>query len=348
MIKIKLSIPGCSSVDINDFKSAIAKFIPGSKNNIADYQFFVNTEIKEADFWFIIDDTSLDTEECLISKNRIFFLSAEVPFVIDYFNSEKFLSQFSKTYSPHAIFDTNNIASLPFLPFMINATYGESIWSYDDKYNFDYLRGLDQIEKTKNMSIVFSNKGSSASEFTFWHKARYNFCIKLKEHFKDKIDFYGQGHNPISSKVDAIFPYKYHICLENQSLYNVMTEKLYDSFLGLSHPIYFGAPNASDYFDERSFSQINIFDFKSSIDVIGSLIEDDSKYDKSRQYLVDSKNKYLDEYSTFPRIAKICNSIIKCNEVSNKEMVTISSRNSFCEKKKVKKSFFKRIKNKIK
>ena len=95
---------------------------------------------------------------------------------------------------------------------------------------------------------------------------------KLKEHFKDKLDWYGNGINPLDRKWDGIAPYKYHLTLENQSTYNVITEKLYDAFLGLSYPIYWGAPNVNDYFEDNSLIKINLNDLKGSIQIIEKVI----------------------------------------------------------------------------
>jgi hypothetical protein len=346
MIKIKISIPGCLP-NIKNKNSSISKFIPNSTNSIGDYHFFANQNIEEADYWFIIDDIINEKESCKVDKNNIYFLSAEVPFVTKYFDDKAFLSQFSKSFSPHCISDTKNITSLPFLPFMINSNYGSSVWQYDAKYNYDYLKNLETVEKTKNISLIFSDKGSNSQKMTYFHEARYNFCIALKNYFKDKIDIFGAGHNPIDRKAEAILPYKYHISLENQSLYNVVTEKLYDSFLGLSYPIYFGAPNIDKFFDKKSFTSINIFDFKSSVETIESVMES-NLWEKSQKYLIESKNKVLDEYSIFSRIVKICQHE---ERIDKKKLTTIYNRNFFQPKKKIKKriikNFFKKIKHKF-
>ena len=58
--------------------------------------------------------------------------------------------------------------------------------------------------------------------------------------------WYGNGINQIEKKSDIIFNSKYHIVIENDSRNNLVSEKLYDSFLGLSFPIYYGATNIND------------------------------------------------------------------------------------------------------
>lgn len=44
---------------------------------------------------------------------------------------------------------------------------------------------------------------------------------------------------------------KFSIIIENESLPNLLTEKLIDCFITKTVPIYWGAPNVGDYFDER-------------------------------------------------------------------------------------------------
>ncbi len=338
MLKIRISISGCPSTAIKDKNgfSVISKFLPNSGNVWQDCQFFINEEIENPDYWLVIDNINGAQESAFINPNRVFFLSAEVPFVTSYFDDEKFLSKFCKTFSAHAIFNQNNFTSLPFLPFMINAKHGYSVMNYDPKFNYDQMLGNDEVKKTKTISIIASNKGSKTNKLTEFHKIRYFFAQKLKEHFKDKIDLFGYGYNEIETKSEAILPYKYHICLENQSTPNVITEKLYDSFLGLSYPIYWGASNVNDYFDKNSLSKINIFDFKGSIAIIEKTIEGDL-FEKNLEFLIQAKNDVLNKYGVFQRIAEICQNDYK-NDVSGgdslKKEVIIINRDVFKQKKK--------------
>ena len=76
---------------------------------------------------------------------------------------------------------------------------------------------------------------------------------KLKGYFGSDLDWYGVGENPIDSKWEGLKDYKYHIIIENGQKTNLMSEKLFDSYTGLSFPIYFGAPNTTEYFSKNSF-----------------------------------------------------------------------------------------------
>ena len=349
MKKVKISVNSDISTlnrDQNDF-TCLSKFLPLGGDVIGDCRFFVNQHVENPDYWLVIDDVCGLKDSAIIEKDRVFFLTAEVPFVTNYFDDKKFLSQFAKIVSCHAIFNHDNVQSdLPFLSFMINAVYGKDVNEYDDEFNYDKMLEKNFYEKTRNISIIASHKGSVDGKMTEFHKIRYHFANKLKDHFKDKIDFYGYGHNQIETKAQAILPYKYHICLENQTTANSITEKLYDSYLGLAYPIYWGCSNVTDYFSENSVTQINIFDFKGTVDKIQEVIES-NLFEKNFDELVKAKNDVLNKYGVFQRIAKICqDDFAQNNQNLQKEQITICNRKSFKKNDKLKKLITK-IKNKL-
>ena len=54
--------------------------------------------------------------------------------------------------------------------------------------------------------------------------------------------------NLLKKKEDGLKSYKYSIIIENSSEVNYFTEKLIDACLLETVPIYWGAPNISEYF----------------------------------------------------------------------------------------------------
>ena len=98
------------------------------------------------------------------------------------------------------------------------------------------------------------------------------FVNELQKTFKDHIDFFGFGFNPIDNKKDAIDPYHYSIALENSYIDNWFTEKITDIFLGYTCPIYYGCPNIDSYFDKGSFVSIDINNYEESFEVIDKAI----------------------------------------------------------------------------
>jgi len=329
LLKIKISSSVYPSTKIKDERgfNCLSKYLPEGKNIWSDCEFYVNEEVENPDFWFVIDDIEGE-ESCYIGRDRVIFLSAEVPFVTSYFEDDMFLDQFSKIYSPHAIYNHTNVAALPFLPTMIDATYGKSVFGYNEGYSYDDLLVQNEIKKTKTISVIASRKGSPQDLFSEFHQIRFNFANKLKEHFKDKIDLYGYGNRDAEVKSDAIYPYKYHIALENQATHNVVTEKLYDSYLGLAYPIYWGAPNITDYFSKDSITPINVFNFEEARLQVEKILDEDP-YDKKLDALIKAKNKVLNEYAVMPRIAEITKN---SKENSNKNFVVLKNRKSFKKK----------------
>ena len=118
------------------------------------------------------------------------------------------------------------------------------------------------------------------------------------------MNWYGNGFNEIENKFEVISTSKYHIVLENDSKYNLISEKLYDSYLGLSFPIYYGAPNINNYFDKNSLETIDINDITGSIKKIENVIEN-NLYEKNLNLINLGKDKVLNDYNFFNRICEI-------------------------------------------
>jgi hypothetical protein len=296
MLKIKLSIPGFDRADISQFTG-------NADNTIRDCVFYVNNdEIKAADYWVCLEGPYRSAETCLLKRKNVIYLAAEVAwprFFYDTEHKKNFLTQFGKIYTCHDIYAENAVFDLPYLPWMINANHGHSVFAANSR-DRHYFEDLTNLSKPKLLSVFCSNQ-----TWTDDHKMRLKFVKALKVHFGDNLDWYGNGINSIDKKWEGIAPYKYHIVLENQSRNNVITEKLYDSFLGLAYPIYYGAPNAGDYFDKNSFSTIDITDLKGSIKIIEKILEVDF-YEKKLAAIIESKNLVLSKFNLFERIADIC------------------------------------------
>ncbi|MBK7635082.1 MAG: hypothetical protein IPJ13_13030 [Saprospiraceae bacterium] len=162
-----------------------------------------------------------------------------------------------------------------------------------------WFLNLNNIEKSKQISVFCSSKIISED-----HLLRLKFVKKVKDYFGDAIDWYGNGINPLAQKWEGIAPYKCHIVLENQSGHNIITEKLTDSFLGLSYPIYWGAPNVNDYFPRNSFKSIEILDWKNAINIIERVLQEDPWSDLLPN-LIESKNIVLTKLNPFVRIKEI-------------------------------------------
>ena len=335
MFKIKLSVSGQPQ------NVSIQHFLGTENNTYKGCQFFINDDsCQDADYWLILDHIE-KKESCLIDPKNIFLLHAEVLFPKSYWDAyPQYLDQFAKIFTCHDIFKDNVRYTLPFLPYMLfykggNLIHGNSVLNPIDRYIEDLVEYMPQ--KNKTLSVICSAKNGNEH-----HTMRLKFVQKLKEHFKDKLDWFGAGINPVEQKLNAIAPYKYHLALENYSSYNNITEKLYDSYLGLSYPIYYGAPNAKDYFPTDSFSQINIADLKGSTRQIEEII-DSNLYEKNFNSLKKAQQITLDEFNVFKRMAEITLEDSNRKIKNKKELITID--NYLLLKKK--KTFISRMKRKI-
>ena len=294
MINIKVTLPGFNK-DLS-----ISQFIGNTENILDGCKFWINEQIDSPDIWFVFENVIQNYESCKIDPKNIIFLSAETSYNEEHFLKEprnKFLNQFGATYSSYSTIN-GSVKSMPFLPWMINSNHGNSIFAPSSR-DIHFLAEMDKIEKPKILSVICSDKN-----FTPGHKKRLDFVFSLKEHFGESLDWYGNGVNPLEKKWSGIAPYKYNISIENKRKNFVISEKLYDSFLGLSFPFYYGAPNVSEFFPEESYSEIDIEDVHKSIEVIEEAINNNA-YEENYKYLLQSKNLVLKEYNLFYRLVDI-------------------------------------------
>jgi hypothetical protein len=333
MIDVKISMAS------NGNNLALKNFYGKNENSRINYH--INSQIPKADMWLILEDLQNDTETCDVPVNKIFYLNNETSFRKDHFfdnHMVSYLNQFSKGFGCYASRNKNYLSTLPFLPWMIHSNHGDGIFS-ESELNYDYFSKLNDLEKSIDLSVICSNKSHTEN-----HSLRLEFVKILKNHFGDKLHWYGNGINEIEKKSDIIFKSRYHIAIENGSRNNLVTEKLYDSFLGLSFPIYYGAPNVNELFDKDSLISIDINNINSSINSIENAIES-NLYQKNFNQLLKSKNQVLNQFNIFNRL----NRLVEDNTSEKpllSENVSIHSSNYYWKKtvsnKKKMKKFIKR------
>ena len=313
MINIKVTLPGYN------IKSSISQFTGNEENILDGCKFWINKNIDSPDVWFVFENIIDNYESCNINPENVIFLSAETSYNNEHFLKEpriKFLNQFGQIHTSYETIN-NSIKSIPFLPWMINSNHGDSIYAPSQR-DINYFSEVRNYEKTKKISVICSNK-----DFTNGHNKRLQFVYALKEHFGDSLDWFGNGINPLKEKWDGIAPYEYHISLENKHKDFVVSEKLFDSFLGFSFPFYYGAPNVSDFFPKESFENIDIEDVDKSIKIIESAINN-NYYEKNIAFIEESKNLVIRDYNLFYRLAVIAKSMPQENNTSFKQYKIIN------------------------
>lgn len=115
--------------------------------------------------------------------------------------------------------------------------------------NFDYIRQKNKINTTKNKfcAAVISN-----------YKHTDNFRLKfIKELNKYKnVDMGGKYNNnvgEISDKIEFLTSYKFSIAMENTEGDGYISEKIIESFLSGTIPIYYGDYMIEEYLNPKSF-----------------------------------------------------------------------------------------------
>jgi hypothetical protein len=276
---------------------------PGLKGIWGNYQFYVNEDIDECDYWIVCDGL-LKTESTMCPKENTVLITWEPPTVKTY--SKKFLNQFATVITCQKEIKHKNII------------YSQQAHPWLVGKNYDELSESSPIEKTKLLSIIVSNK-----TFTKMHRKRYDFALKLKEHFKDDIDFYGRGIKDFDNKWEVLAPYKYSIAIENLAIDDWLTEKLPDCYLAHTFPFYYGCPNLNKYYNEESFIRIDINDFEETIKIIKDTLNDSDHYRSHLENITTSREKYLNQHQLFPFIVNFIQSSNIINKSHQSEKITI-------------------------
>jgi len=283
-----------------DVSEAWSRFLPGGNAVFRGCHFLFNRNERNYDWLVVYDDMpsvsgerfTLWREELACSREHTLLITTE-PSTIKVYGSG-FLRQFGHVLTsqepwairhPHAIFSQTGL-----------------IWFYGgetERGHYDFIASHPPEAKQHDISTVCSSKQQRHT----LHKARYEFTQKFREAYPT-LDVFGHGVRFIADKADALDPYRYHIAIENHVYRHHWTEKLSDCFLGLTLPFYHGCPNAADYFPEQSFIPINMHYFDETAERIKRAVAD-REFEKRLPALREARRLVLEEYSTFPLLARL-------------------------------------------
>lgn len=129
-------------------------------------------------------------------------------------------------------------------------TYDKELLNVSNKFEFYPHCGCwiqPQFQKvfikSKLVSIIASNKN-----YTIGHKLRHE-AIEMAKAKNLKLDLFGNLYSPIEHKIEALGDYRFSIVIENCKLDYYFTEKLIDSFITGTVPIYWGCPSIGKFFN---------------------------------------------------------------------------------------------------
>lgn len=179
------------------------------------------------------------------------------------------------------------------------------VWFYSHglRGSYDRVRAHLPLKKNGEISAVCSNKQQKHT----LHRRRYEFMMGLKAAVPD-MELFGRGVRFVEDKADALDPYKYHVAIENFYGLHHWTEKLADPFLGACMPIYYGCPNAEDYFPEESFLRIDINDLSGATEIIQKAIKD-KLYEQNLDAVLEARRRVIEEYAPVIRVSKMINNL---------------------------------------
>jgi hypothetical protein len=108
-----------------------------------------------------------------------------------------------------------------------------------------WIKEEDQIiyDKSKLLSIIASDKRQTEG-----HRLRHISINVLKENSVN-LDVFGRGYQPVDYKLECLRDYSFSLVIENSRNDYYFTEKLIDSFITGTVPIYWGCPSIGDFFN---------------------------------------------------------------------------------------------------
>ena len=158
--------------------------------------------------------------------------------------------------------------------------------------------------KTHSCSIISSGKTDLVG-----HKLRHEVIawLRLRDY---NVDVLGRGYKPFEQKQDGLLSYTYSVVIENVQESGYFTEKLLDCLICGTLPIYWGAPNISNYFNTDGMVICNdLAELQRAIEVLLNG-KSGSKELVDRTIIEHNRNAAL-AYSNLPK--RIAHTILNIN-----------------------------------
>lgn len=172
---------------------------------------------------------------------------------------------------------------------------------YHDRLDHRFFNQVENVKKQRKISMIVS---SHHFPWANYHK-RLGILEQILRSDLD-IDIYGRGwkipddrfKGELVHKCDGLLPYEYSIAIENSNEKNYISEKFFDCVLCNTVPIYNGAPNIREVYDERYFRTIDLDD-KEIVTKIKQIIADPSPG------AIVNKDIYCKKYNLYTKLKEI-------------------------------------------
>ncbi|MGH6923846.1 MAG: glycosyltransferase family 10 domain-containing protein [Propylenella sp.] len=262
-----------------------------------------NPAVKSCDAWVVLDDPAAE-ETVRVEAGRTILVTMEPPGLREY--PAGYLAQFDLVITCHPELPHPNIRKdcqgLPWHAGLRKLEGGRMRGTESATMGYDDFVAAAMPEKSAALSVI-----SSADTRLPGHRARLAFIEELRARLGDRIEVFGRDIRPVSDKLDAILPYRYHLVLENSRLSHYWTEKLSDSFLGWAWPIYWGCPNIGEYFSADAYSTLDI-ESANAVGIVESLIAHELTPAQC-DGLARARDLVLHRYNLFDVLARACESL---------------------------------------
>lgn len=279
---------------------------PGNQPQWGNCRFHSDPFSREYDWLVVRDDLSPILpglkEELACPRTNTILITSEPSSITRY--GKHFASQFKYLI-------TNQDAKVLPHPNALRMQTG-SVWFYGKTY--DQVIQSPLPEKTGLLSAIATDKRQKHTI----HQIRFDFTKQLADEipeadllfsFKNKGDIFDRLFNGkarfVEHKYDMIDPYKYHLAVGNQTGPHILTERIFDAFLGYAVPVTYGCTNLSEYFPENSFIEIDIFAPDDSIKKIEKLIHDPDDYSHRLESVKEARRRVLEEYNIPAMLSRI-------------------------------------------
>ena len=210
--------------------------------------------------------------------------------------------------------------------------------------SLDFFEQYHKVKKRKLLTCISGNKVKSGDGELY--SERLKFIKWLEKNSPDEFDLYGKGwdslvldsnlpirvFNPILKKISfnsnlrkswrgsvdnkllTLSQYKFNICFENSCNYDdYITEKILDSLIAGSIPIYYGAPNISDYIPKECYIDYRDFDsFYECHNFIRSMSDKEikNKRESIKKFLLSKEATKFDSDFFISQVLKIAQEIL--------------------------------------
>lgn len=291
---------------------------PGSLGVIGDYTIHLEPKLGTLYEWVFCYEKVITPTSIIVREGNTVFIPGEPESIKGF--STPFINQFNYLFSFRADLRRQ------FKGNIIEGGYCLTPWRLDldtQKEREGVMRNIrtrDQIktstlQKTNFMSYIFSGKTG-----TPLHRARLKLAQAINNTLGDAVHLYSDlpqvPRKTSPTKSVALDSYLYSICVENTLSEGYFTEKVVDSILTGTIPLYAGCPNIKEFLPNYDdFFSIDIWDINSIIEKIKDIMVDPvGIYNRYLNNLAGMRDDILDRLNICYRMVRIADSYRDTNK----------------------------------